>query len=525
MENNKNTIEVKPFRKFIMTLGALPTSYLESMSYAEMLMWFCNFLQNEVIPATNNNAEAIEELQHYFDTLDVQEEIDHKLDEMAEAGTLEEIIGAYLEAQSVLGFDTVADLEDATNLINGSFARTYGKLTYDDGEGAFYKIRLKTEDDVIDGDLIVGLDNFDTLVAEKMSDKAINDINDDLDDIGEDISDITGDISDIQGDITNIQTDLAKTNIELNLYKDKNLVVFGDSWSQPNIPNSEDEYWVKQVETALGMHRFNYAIAGAGFSRTGNKMSTQLATAQSDMTTEEKNNTAIVIIFAGDNDLLNGMSDATILTDAVSLITDCHTTFPNAKIIVAPFEWSFSGLTQEYNTRICNLIGRIDRETCTLPVVVLKLVRYWLYGIKSYYRNQSHPSVNGYKVIAGMFINAILGGGEHIEDAGVITPSQGVYYNCSYIMEDGNVTILYDTGFSSALTNYSGSIFVLPAIATPGVAIVVPLYKAGDGGQVGSLLIDDDGTCYLKNVTLASSTHCYMLPVTFKCSTNIQWSE
>ena len=39
-----------PFKKFIMSLGALPTSYLESMSYAELLMWFCNYLQETVIP-------------------------------------------------------------------------------------------------------------------------------------------------------------------------------------------------------------------------------------------------------------------------------------------------------------------------------------------------------------------------------------------------------------------------------------------------------------------------------------------
>lgn len=517
--------KITPFRKFIMTIGNIPTSYLETMSYAEMLMWFCNFLKNEVIPAVNNNADAIVELQHYFDTLNVQEEINNKLDEMAESGQLEEIIGAYLEAQSVLGFNTVADLEDADNLINGSFARTYGKLTYNDGEGAFYKVRLKTESDVIDGDLLVGLTNFELLVAEKMSDKKIEDINDDITTINGNIDDIEGDITTINGDITNIETALNQTNKELNLYKNKNLVVFGDSWSQPGIPNSEDEYWVKQVESALNMHRFNFAIAGAGFSRTDNKMITQLETAISNMSATEKSNTAIVIIFAGDNDLLNGMNEDTILSDAVTLINSCHTTFPNAKIIVAPFEWSFGGLTPEYNVTICNLISRIDRETCNLPVVVLKLVRYWLYGIKSYYRNHSHPSVSGYKVIAGMFINAILGGGEHIEDGAVITPLQGATYRCSYIMEDGNVTINYGSSFSSTLTNYSNTIFYLPAVATPGQSIVAPLYTAGNGSQVGSILIDDDGTCYLRNVTLTSGTYCYMLPVTFKCSSNVQWTE
>lgn len=89
-----------PFKKFIMTIGALPSSYLESMTYGELLMWFCNYLQETVIPTVNNNALAVEELQNfvskYFDNLDVTEEINNKLDEMALDGTLSSLIDPLL---------------------------------------------------------------------------------------------------------------------------------------------------------------------------------------------------------------------------------------------------------------------------------------------------------------------------------------------------------------------------------------------------------------------------------------------
>ena len=99
-------IDVKtlsPFKKFIMTIGNLPTSYLESMTYAEMLMWFCNYLQETVIPTVNNNGGAVEELQNLFIELkqycedyltdeNLQPLINNKLDEMAEDGTLADII-------------------------------------------------------------------------------------------------------------------------------------------------------------------------------------------------------------------------------------------------------------------------------------------------------------------------------------------------------------------------------------------------------------------------------------------------
>ena len=93
--------ELPPFKKFIMSIGAIPTSYLESMTYAELLMWFCDYLQNTVIPTINNNGQAVEELQnfvmHYFDNLDVQEEINKKLDEMANNGQLTNLIKQYID--------------------------------------------------------------------------------------------------------------------------------------------------------------------------------------------------------------------------------------------------------------------------------------------------------------------------------------------------------------------------------------------------------------------------------------------
>ena len=54
--------KLRPFSKFIMSIGELPTSYLDSLSYAEQVTWFCDYLQNRVIPAIDNNAEALKEV-------------------------------------------------------------------------------------------------------------------------------------------------------------------------------------------------------------------------------------------------------------------------------------------------------------------------------------------------------------------------------------------------------------------------------------------------------------------------------
>lgn len=109
----------------------------------------------------------------YFDNLDVQEEINNKLDEMAENGTLQEIIADYLNSKAVFGYDTVASMKSATNLIDGSFARTMGFYSKNDGGGALYKIRESTTDDTIDEKFLIAIGS-DGLVAELITSNIVN---------------------------------------------------------------------------------------------------------------------------------------------------------------------------------------------------------------------------------------------------------------------------------------------------------------------------------------------------------------
>lgn len=145
-------IQKLTFKKFIMTIGNLPSSYVESLSYYECMLWLCNYLENTVIPAVNNNGEAVEELQglyvqlknyvdEYFTDLNVQTQIDNKLDEMVEDGTLQEIITEYLNTQALFVYNNVSDMKSATNLIDGSYAKTLGYYTKDDGGSAMYIIK------------------------------------------------------------------------------------------------------------------------------------------------------------------------------------------------------------------------------------------------------------------------------------------------------------------------------------------------------------------------------------------------
>ena len=167
---------ISPFKKLCITIGNLPTAYIESMSYYEGLTFLVNYLANNVIPAVNNNSEVVKELQdqfvilknyvdNYFNNLDVQEEINNKLDDMADSGELTDIIAQYLGLAGMIVFNTVADMKAAENLVNGSKCQTLGFYNVNDGGGAIYEVRTLINTDVIDESTLIALNDI-TLVAE-----------------------------------------------------------------------------------------------------------------------------------------------------------------------------------------------------------------------------------------------------------------------------------------------------------------------------------------------------------------------
>lgn len=436
----KDLENLKPFHKFCCSIGYIPTSYKDSMTYEEQINWFCWFLQEKVVPTVNENANAVKELQEYvsqyFTNLDVQDEINNKLDEMASDGTLAEIIN-----------------QEIFNELNTT------------------------------------------------------------------IEGIQGDISDLQTDIANIQNSLNP----IDFYSGKNFVVFGDSFSEPNIANSENEYWVRLVAGATGMTRFNFAVAGAGFAREGNMLSSQLTTAQSQMTTEQKNNTAVVIVYAGYNDIQNNVSENDIVDNCVLLVNNIHTTFPNAKIILAPFNWSYGSLSRNYNRTIEVTINRIARETSSKPVVMLKQARYWLLGVVGYFRNSAHPSVSGYKVIASYMIGAIYGSSEHVCISGTLTPSHGSENISQFSFKDGFVNFVFGVKFGEDLEDYAGEQFAdLHALVTPETDIIIPLYAVD--GYKGTLRLANNGKGYLRNITVEADTWL-LANITFSPQAWKVWSE
>lgn len=172
----------KPYMRYLAKV--IPLAFDESMSYYEQILSLLHYLKDEVMPVINNNAEAVVELQNlfnelkdyvdnYFDNLDIQEEVDNKLEEMYENGQLQSLIEEFIELSVTFTYNTVAEMKEASNLVNGSFVKTNGFYEYNDGGSALYKVRTLINTDVVDEILLIALDD-PTLVAELMIQDEMN---------------------------------------------------------------------------------------------------------------------------------------------------------------------------------------------------------------------------------------------------------------------------------------------------------------------------------------------------------------
>lgn len=175
---------IKPIMACLQTCadwGLIPTEFRQCMTWEEQVLWLSKFLNTVVLPKMNETIEATNEVQeafialkdyvdNYFDNLDVQEEINNKLEQMADDGELAEIIASYINTNGVISFNTVADLVANDILVEGSTARTLGFSSLNDGGGAIYKIIKEQSATGVDGrtKISLGRDDLYAVIIPKI---------------------------------------------------------------------------------------------------------------------------------------------------------------------------------------------------------------------------------------------------------------------------------------------------------------------------------------------------------------------
>lgn len=445
---------LRPFSRFCVMIGAIPESIIKSLSYEEQLLRLIKFLKTTVIPAIDGNTTAIQAIEEWIENVDLQEFVDNKLDEMAESGELTEIIASYLNVNSILAFNTKSDMKNADNLINGSFARTYGTTTYDDGLGCFYKIRTITSGDVVDEDNIVALSVSNTLIAEKMKDSPI------------------GKLSDL--DTTNKTTIVNAINEVKNIADGlTEFVVIGDSWS-----DSSTSVWVNKATEMLHLNVHNYAVSGAGFVKPDNKLMSSQVTALENDDTFDKNKVKYVVVEGGVNDyFLNNVAYNDLRDAVINLLLDVKSICPNAKILlVTNFVYPYGKVQGGYFERLAREVSATN--LCTV---------YNMDGTMGYevinQTNYYHLTNAGQYMMATNIV-ACLTGGELINYP-VIVPISTTEFTGYYTAKRiGDMVIMsidgaFNEGYGSlTLSNLTGNqLFPYADLWNSIIGIVVAGYK------------------------------------------------
>lgn len=428
MNNNRNVSTFSPFITFCQYV--IPLAYDESMSYYETLCALRNYLVNTVIPAVNNNADAVTELQdkyteftnninntvqefenyidNYFNNLDVQTEINNKLDQMAEDGQLQDIIAQYLELASVLAFNTRADLKSANNLNEGSFTYCYGKTIYNDGYGAFYKIRKSINTDVADDENLIALTNYPNLIAEKMPNNYLNDVNNNLTEQINTINNTT---------IPNIQNDITELDEKIENYeKTKITLIIGDSWTDPRpVGNSYRDgatSWVETFKTFTKDTVINTAMSGTGFYQKPNAGDMNFDEQyMSVINNEEYDNSLIdtIIVYGGLNDIDNTTYD-NIKNGAINLLNHIKQYTPYAKVYIAFYNHPNRLITydEQYD------VNALSNDLLDYNIRFVKAGGWCLGKDGTFASDNYHPNATGNKQILQCIL-AMLNGTEGFE--------------------------------------------------------------------------------------------------------------
>lgn len=359
--NEKKFKKLCPFKLQVLESFPFIDADFDALTNYELLCKVVDYL-NKTIGNVDYLNKKVEEFQNYFDNLDVQEEINNKLDEMAESGELTDIIAQYLELAGVLAFNTLDDLKNATNLASGSTARTLGTVTYNDGLGNFYKIRTLINTDVIDNDNLVALTNYPTLVAEKIPDARIDSLDDRV------------------------------TELELT-----DLVVFGDSWSDTAVT---DAIWSPLAAENLNVTLKNYAQNGARMSVA---LSTQIATYLADTTTSPSKAKYIVIL-GGLNDYdIENINASTLAGYIRTGINTLKTNCPQAKILyVSNCSYPFTYTQSDYWCDLHNLLS--DTGIATYNMDGTLGIELWNTA------NYRHLTQAGQKFMCGNIVSCLTGG-------------------------------------------------------------------------------------------------------------------
>lgn len=296
----------------------------------------------------------------------------------------------------------------------------------------------------------------------------------------------------------------------LSLYKGKNCVWVGDSFTTGVGADPR----TKRVSTvfcnAMGMTEFNYGVGATGWiwgTTSNTPYITQVQNAYDAMTQEQRENTAMVVLPGTSTDISHGSASKQIGTAATLCAKKACELFPNAVIYVIPMIWDkalFTYTAYDATVEICDQINK-----AALPRVKMDEDSYtWLLGRYDFYSSDNvHPNNSGYAVWAAKMISSILGSANTAGYINSFTSSFGKWDKKTYYLKNGFVFLpgYKITGVSDAGGDVN--IGTLPNNIRPEYNNTTVLSSGGEA--VGYVTYQTDGVILMTHSARDSTTRTY----------------
>jgi lysophospholipase L1-like esterase len=304
--------------------------------------------------------------------------------------------------------------------------------------------------------------------------------------------------------ISNKTVDLSIPVETVNYYRRNNcnMVIIGDSWSVGGSASDTNHRYSTLLCNRLGMTELNFGVGGAGFTRPNNTFISQVETANANTTAQQKDNTGIVLICGGVNDLRNMSS--TTAEDFLQAVVDCmnaaHNYFPDALIVLAIGNTMLDTYTETAQYWITYAQMEAVRSV-TYPVLVIKNLGASVNGrAENYISDKLHLTDIGHSKFASHIANAIMGGNQDVfYFVGVITTTEyvGSFSTVPHIWRNNNKVIITsgDINFSSELTSQT-TLGSIPSEIAPKKTLGFPCYRGN--AIIGNIFITNTGSFIFK---------------------------
>lgn len=296
----------------------------------------------------------------------------------------------------------------------------------------------------------------------------------------------------------------------LSLYKGKNCVWVGDSFTTGVGADPRSNRVSTVFCNAMGMTECNYGVGATGWiwgTTSNTPYITQVQNAYNAMTPEQRENTAMVVLPGTSTDVSHGSTSKQIGAAATLCAKKASELFPNAVIYVIPMIWDkalFTYIAYDAVVEICDQINK-----AAIPRVKMDEDSYtWLLGRYEFYSSDNvHPNNTGYAVWAAKMISSTLGSANTAGYINSFTSSFGKWDKKTYYLKNGFVFLpgYKITGVSDAGGDVN--IGTLPDNIRPAYNQTTVLSSGGEA--VGYVTYQADGVILMTHSARDDTTRSY----------------